>query len=142
MIETVDIIGGFPVATPNCIGCGKPLLRENAWMTDGCPCNSSLGVNSVNETRWRLLMQLQQQQSNEIERLKRPSKANIQSACELATTGLQPTPSADNITFMVTLRADGTVDVHEWDLIKAWEKRTGRRIMFEKEPGRVMIAVR
>jgi len=58
----VDVIGGFPYADPNCKGCGKPLVLENSWMTDGCPCNSALGTNSMNETRWRLLMQLQQQQ--------------------------------------------------------------------------------
>lgn len=58
-----DIIGNFPKAEPNCAGCGKPLLIENAWMTDGCPCNTPLGVNNENETRWRLLMQLQQRQS-------------------------------------------------------------------------------
>lgn len=28
-----------------CNGCGKPLLPENAWMTDRCPCNSPLGIN-------------------------------------------------------------------------------------------------
>lgn len=59
---SADIIGGFPWASPNCAGCGQPLLIENAWMTDGCTCNSPLGINSMNETRWRLLMQLQQQQ--------------------------------------------------------------------------------
>ena len=58
-----DFIGNFPKADPNCAGCGKPLLIENAWMTDGCPCNTPLGVNNENETRWRLLMQLQQKQS-------------------------------------------------------------------------------
>ena len=58
----VDVIGGFPYADPNCKGCGNPLVLENSWMTDGCPCNSALGTNSMNETRWRLLMQLQQQQ--------------------------------------------------------------------------------
>ncbi len=58
-----DTIGGFPTVSPDCDGCGKPLLLENAWMTDGCPCNSPLGCNSMNETRWRLLMQLQQEQS-------------------------------------------------------------------------------
>ena len=58
----VDVIGGFPYADPNCKGCGNPLIVENSWMTDGCPCNSALGTNSMNETRWRLLMQLQQQQ--------------------------------------------------------------------------------
>lgn len=67
---TADTIGGFPYAIPNCRGCGKPLAVENAWMTDGCPCNTKLGVNSLNETRWRLLMDLQQQQSHQIERYK------------------------------------------------------------------------
>lgn len=61
-----DVIGGFPVIDPNCQGCGKPLSVENAWMTDGCPCNTQLGVNSMNETRWRLLMELQQRQSHEL----------------------------------------------------------------------------
>lgn len=56
-----DVIGGFPFNDPLCGGCGKELLIENAWMTDGCPCNSPLGCNSMNEHRWRLLMQLQQQ---------------------------------------------------------------------------------
>lgn len=63
----VDVIGGFQAASSECAGCGKPLLMENAWMTDGCPCNSPLGVNSMNETRWRLLMQLQQEQSRRLE---------------------------------------------------------------------------
>jgi hypothetical protein len=65
VLET-DIIGGFPYAEPNCKGCGKPLTLENAWMTDGCPCNHELGVNSMNETRWRLLMTLQQNQANRL----------------------------------------------------------------------------
>jgi hypothetical protein len=72
----VDVIGGFPYAEPNCRGCGKPLLVENAWVTDGCPCNSPLGVNSMNETRWRLLMDLQQQQSREIEKLTAQAKSD------------------------------------------------------------------
>lgn len=67
---SADIIGGFEYAYPNCLGCGKPLTIENAWMTDGCPCNSVLGVNNRNETRWRLLMQLQQQQSTAMEALR------------------------------------------------------------------------
>lgn len=70
-----DIIGGFPVALGTCLGCGKRLLIENAWMTDGCPCNSGLGVNSMNETRWRLLMELQQRQSRELELRRRPLPA-------------------------------------------------------------------
>lgn len=64
-VPLADVIGGFPYADPNCKGCGKPLAVDNAWMTDGCPCNSELGINSMNETRWRLLMQLQQQQSRQ-----------------------------------------------------------------------------
>lgn len=70
-----DVIGGFPYADPNCKGCGAPLTLENAWMADGCPCNTALGVNSMNETRWRLLMQLQQQQSRRIEQLVEPCES-------------------------------------------------------------------
>lgn len=70
-MNDVDTIGGFPHALPDCGGCGKPLEIDNAWMTDGCPCNSPLGVNSMNETRWRLLMRLQQQQSRRLEELER-----------------------------------------------------------------------
>lgn len=66
----IDVIGGFEHAHPHCNGCHNPLTIENAWMTDGCPCNSELGINSMNETRWRLLMQLQQRDSAEVERLK------------------------------------------------------------------------
>ena len=66
-----DVIGGFPYADPNCKGCGNPLLLQDAWMADGCPCNSELGINSMNETRWRLLMQLQQRQANQIERARK-----------------------------------------------------------------------
>ena len=66
MPKDIDCIGGFPYAEPNCKGCDKPLTVENAWMTDGCPCNSGLGINSMNETRWRLLMELQQRQSRRI----------------------------------------------------------------------------
>lgn len=68
---TSDVIGGFPCIDPECAGCGEPLKLENAWMTDGCPCNSMLGCNSLNETRWRLLMELQQQQSRKIEALQK-----------------------------------------------------------------------
>ena len=66
-----DVIGGFEYKDTLCAGCGKPLELANAWMTDGCPCNTPLGVNNRNETRWRLLMQLQQAQAREIERLKK-----------------------------------------------------------------------
>lgn len=69
MAAKSDVIGGFPFVHPDCRGCGKPLTVENAWMADGCPCNSELGVNNFNETRWRMLMQLQQNQSRENEQL-------------------------------------------------------------------------
>lgn len=69
MTTDTDIIGGFPIAQPHCLGCGKELLLENAWMTDGCPCNHVLGVNNQNETRWRLLIQLQQRTHSECEQL-------------------------------------------------------------------------
>lgn len=70
MLNKTDVIGGFPHVSDNCGGCGNRLLLGNAWMTDGCPCNSPLGCNSMNETRWRLLMQLQQMQQTEHEMLK------------------------------------------------------------------------
>lgn len=56
-------------ATPEqpCGGCGKPLLIENAWMEDGCPCNTPAGVNNLNLYRWRLLHELQQRQARESE---------------------------------------------------------------------------
>lgn len=72
---TTDIIGGFAHASPNCRGCGKPLTVENANLTDGCPCNSPLGVNSTNETRWRLLMELQQKTQRSLEAAKSTSFA-------------------------------------------------------------------
>lgn len=28
-----------------CQGCGKPILKANLTMSDGCPCNSPRGVN-------------------------------------------------------------------------------------------------
>lgn len=67
--QDADVIGGFPIVSPNCLGCDKPLELQNAWMTDGCPCNSKLGVNNTNETRWRLLMQLQQHKAKCCEHL-------------------------------------------------------------------------
>lgn len=38
-----------------CRGCGAALLRKNAWMEDGCPCNSPKGVNDGNQwiSEWR-----------------------------------------------------------------------------------------
>jgi hypothetical protein len=71
MAIEADIIGGFPISSPYCAGCGNKLNRENAWMVDGCPCNSELGVNNLNQTRWLFLMQLQQLQVVELETAKR-----------------------------------------------------------------------
>jgi len=81
-----DYIGNFPKVDPNCAGCGKPLVIENAWMTDGCPCNTPLGVNNMNETRWRLLMQLQQRQSFEIERLRKIEAAAMALSTKMVET--------------------------------------------------------
>jgi len=67
--DVCDVLRGFMIVSDTCAGCGSVLLLENAWMTDGCPCNSRLGVNSTNETRWRLLMALQQRQAREAEAL-------------------------------------------------------------------------
>jgi len=37
------------MAHPNipeaCNGCGKPLLLENLYVDDGCPCNTPRGIN-------------------------------------------------------------------------------------------------
>jgi hypothetical protein len=60
--------GSVYYATPEpCRGCGKPLAVDNAWMEDGCPCNTAAGVNNQNAYRWHLLQQLQQRQSRELE---------------------------------------------------------------------------
>lgn len=70
MSETTDSICGFPAYKPYCLECKAPLLIENAWMSDGCPCNSKPGCNTINGTRWRLLRDLQQQQSDELATLR------------------------------------------------------------------------
>lgn len=49
-----------------CRGCGKALVVENAWMEDGCPCNTPAGVNNLNLYRWKLLHDLQQQHSYQL----------------------------------------------------------------------------
>jgi hypothetical protein len=42
---------GYPVSrrieprAPTCRACGDWLRHKNAWMEDGCPCNSRRGVN-------------------------------------------------------------------------------------------------
>lgn len=70
MSETTDSICGFPTYKPYCLGCKAPLLLEHAWMSEGCPCNSKAGCNTINGTRWRLLRDLQQQQSDDIDTLR------------------------------------------------------------------------
>lgn len=92
-IPKSDTISGFPVIGDNCAGCGKPLEVENAWMTDGCPCNSPLGVNSMNETRWRLLMDLQQRQSRENESL---AKFKAYVHARLDTAGVPTDPDSQH----------------------------------------------
>jgi len=94
-----DVIGGFIDRIPNCRGCGKPLTIENAWMTDGCPCNSPLGVNNANETRWRLLMQLQQQQSHELEKAR---TLNAEQAAKIADleSGTMNTSNSVDVSFV------------------------------------------
>lgn len=32
-------------AHPVCRGCNQPLKAENAWISDGCPCNNPRGIN-------------------------------------------------------------------------------------------------
>jgi hypothetical protein len=56
--------------SPDCAGCKRPLTIDNAWMTDGCPCNHPAGINDANLTRWHLLHDLQQRQSHELSALK------------------------------------------------------------------------
>lgn len=34
-----------PSIPDKCQACGKPLLLENLFVDDGCPCNSARGVN-------------------------------------------------------------------------------------------------
>lgn len=34
-----------PNIPEKCNGCGKPLLIENLYVEDGCPCNSMKGIN-------------------------------------------------------------------------------------------------
>ena len=70
-----------------CNGCGKPLEVANAWMEDGCPCNTRAGVNDDNLHRWRLLHQLQQQQSTESQRRIEALTEALQSALHSLTEG-------------------------------------------------------
>jgi hypothetical protein len=34
-----------PTIPAKCNGCGNPLLLENLFVDDGCPCNTPRGVN-------------------------------------------------------------------------------------------------
>lgn len=49
-----------------CNGCGKSLRPENAWMEDGCPCNTPKGANDGNQviSDWR--RDAQQQTSRDL----------------------------------------------------------------------------
>ena len=38
-----------PNIPEKCNGCGKPLLLENLYCDDGCPCNTPRGVNFTPE---------------------------------------------------------------------------------------------
>lgn len=57
--ELARDLRGYPTVEKafgeTCRGCGKPLLKENAWMVDGCPCNSRKGCNDGNQivSEWR-----------------------------------------------------------------------------------------
>lgn len=35
----------FEPTGESCRGCGKPLVKGNARIADGCPCNSARGIN-------------------------------------------------------------------------------------------------
>lgn len=70
-----DIIGGFKYVSPNCAGCGKPLTQEDACLADGCPCNTALGINNDNETRWRLLIQSHQDKTYKLEEAEKRARS-------------------------------------------------------------------
>lgn len=65
------IVNALNATSPTCHGCGKPLAKENAWMEDGCPCNSPKGCNDGNQliSDWR--QDRIQELQHEVERLKR-----------------------------------------------------------------------
>lgn len=41
----VEFVPEVTIAHPVCRGCNQPLKAENAWMSDGCPCNNPRGIN-------------------------------------------------------------------------------------------------
>jgi hypothetical protein len=43
--EKIEPASNTPMRDMICRGCGKPLLLENIYVDDGCPCNSQRGVN-------------------------------------------------------------------------------------------------
>ncbi len=78
-----------------CNGCGQPMNIENAWMYDGCPCNSGNGCNDANPQRWKLLWQLQQQQSREREDLAKQVKELRNYIVHLETIEASDTAAAE-----------------------------------------------
>lgn len=45
VVESPAKVDVAVISATRCRGCGKALLTESAWMYDGCPCNSVLGIN-------------------------------------------------------------------------------------------------
>ena len=59
----IDILTREPDnMTIKCQGCNTPLDPVNAWMADGCPCNSPAGVNAgvLEDWRWFITQQNEQ----------------------------------------------------------------------------------
>ena len=57
-IESADALDKLT----KCQGCNTPLDPVNAWMADGCPCNSPAGVNAgvLEDWRWFITQQNEQ----------------------------------------------------------------------------------
>jgi hypothetical protein len=77
-----------------CAGCGQPLVAENAWMEDGCPCNSPAGCNDGNQqiSEWR--REAQQKAAHELARLKSETAqaiADLEAVAEARIGELQAT---------------------------------------------------
>ena len=89
-----------------CRGCGKPLLRENAGMWDGCPCNTDAGVNDGNLYRWRLLSQLQQAQQHDLFALRKQIARRLDASHDEC---LQREESAVQSAFMFAAREEQAV---------------------------------
>lgn len=108
-----DVIGNFPYKSDECKGCGQTLTIENAWMTDGCPCNSPLGINNDNETRWRLLMLLQQREHHQLAALRKRVEE-----LESALVGLYSAVTA------LMEDSEGVSGLHKNGDIATWEDLT------------------